>query len=63
VKGGKTRINIIVECVYRSAVYCIVHDVHPALEGGHLKEGQVGQPHIVEGYPGRKEKSVLCLKI
>ena len=28
-----------------------VHDGHPALEGGDLEEGQVGETHVVKRYP------------
>ena len=33
---------------YVSAVHSIVHDVNPALENGHLEEGEVGVAHVVK---------------
>ena len=33
---------------YFSAVHSGVHDVDPALEDGHLEEGEVGVAHVVE---------------
>ena len=33
---------------YLSAVHSRVHDVYPALEDGHLEEGEVGVAHVVE---------------
>ena len=31
-----------------SAVHRVRHDLHPALEGGHLEEGEVGPAHVVK---------------
>lgn len=33
---------------YLSAVHSRVHDVYPALEDGHLEEGEVGVTHVVK---------------
>ena len=33
---------------YFSAVHSRVHDVDPALEDGHLEEGEVGVAHVVK---------------
>lgn len=33
---------------YFSAVHSRVHDVNPALEDGHLEEGEVGVAHVVK---------------
>ena len=44
---------------YVSAVYGVVHDVHPALEGGDLEEGEVGQHHVVKRDPEHRHHAVL----
>lgn len=30
-------------------IHSVVHEYKPALEGGHLEEGQVREPHVVKG--------------
>ena len=36
---------------YRHTVHGVIHDVHPALEGGDLKEREISDGDIVEGDP------------
>ena len=45
-----------------SAVHRIRHDLHPALEGGHLEEGEVGPAHVVKLHLGVEPHGVVLLE-
>ena len=45
-----------------SAVHRVGHDLHPALEGGDLEEGEVGPAHMVELHLGVEPHGVVLLQ-
>lgn len=53
---GRLVVRLLVDL---AAVHGIGHHLHPALEGGHLKEGQVGVAHVVEVDLGVDPREVL----
>ena len=45
-----------------SAVHRVRHDLHPALEGGDLEEGEIGPAHMVELHLGVEPHGVVLLQ-